>query len=97
MIYRMKLLTLVVSLFVLTKSAAGQESLIEIYQRALQNDPVIREAEANYLAMLEVKPQARSAVLPSLTLRAGASIGDSTNPNPATNFMTGEPSRVVVS
>ena len=55
MIYRMKLLTLVVSLFVLTKSAAGQESLIEIYQRALQNDPVIREAEANYLAMLEIK------------------------------------------
>ena len=97
MIYRMKLLTLVVSLFVLTKSATGQENLIEIYQRALQNDPVIREAEANYLAMLEVKPQARSAVLPSLTLSAGASIGDSTNPNPATNFMTGEPSRVVVS
>ena len=62
MIYRMKLLTLVVSLFVLTKSATGQENLIEIYQRALQNDPVIREAEANYLVMLEAKPQARSRI-----------------------------------
>ena len=97
MIYKMKLLTLVVSLFLLTKSAVGQEGLIEIYQRALQNDPMIREAEANYLVMLETKPQARSAVLPSLTLSAGASVGNSTNPNPATNFMTGEPSKVVVS
>ncbi|HET7608904.1 MAG TPA: TolC family protein, partial [Gammaproteobacteria bacterium] len=32
------------------------------------NDPAIREAEASYLATAEVKPQARSQILPTLTL-----------------------------
>lgn len=41
--------------------------LLQVYQRALQNDPVIREAEANRLATLENKPQARAALLPQLT------------------------------
>jgi outer membrane protein len=50
--------------------AAAQESLIEIYNRALQNDPAIREAEATYLAQAEAKPQARAALLPSLNLTA---------------------------
>ena len=33
-----------------------------------ENDPAIREAEATYLANAEVKPQARAALLPGLTL-----------------------------
>ena len=48
--------------------AAAQESLLDIYRRALQNDPLIREAEAQYLATAEVRPQARSNLLPGLTL-----------------------------
>jgi outer membrane protein len=40
--------------------------LLQVYQRALQNDPVIREAEANRLATLENKPQARAQLLPQL-------------------------------
>jgi outer membrane protein len=44
--------------------------LLEVYQRALQNDPSIREAEATYLATAEVKPQSRSTLLPSLSLGA---------------------------
>ena len=44
----------------LAAPASAQESLIEVYQRALENDPAIREAEATYLATAEVKPQARS-------------------------------------
>jgi outer membrane protein len=51
----------------------AQEGLIEIYQRALQNDPAIREAEATYLATAEVKPQARAALLPGLTANASRS------------------------
>ncbi len=43
----------------------------EVYQRALQNDPIIREAEANRLASLESKPQALSALLPQLAASAG--------------------------
>src|SRR5690606_35402483 len=45
---------------------SAQESLMDIYQRALQNDPMIREAEARYLANAEVRPQARSQLLPTL-------------------------------
>ena len=44
----------------LAAPASAQESLIDVYQRALENDPAIREAEATYLATAEVKPQARS-------------------------------------
>lgn len=50
--------------------AAAQESLLDIYRRALENDPLIREAEATYLATAEVRPQARSQLLPSLNLGA---------------------------
>jgi outer membrane protein len=49
-------------------TASAAESLLEIYQRALQNDPAIREAEAQYRAQAEVKPQARAALMPSLSL-----------------------------
>jgi outer membrane protein len=49
-------------------TASAADSLLEIYQRALQNDPTIREAEATYRAQAEVKPQARAALMPSLSL-----------------------------
>jgi outer membrane protein len=38
-----------------------------VYQRALQNDPQLKEAEATRLATLESKPQALSALLPQLS------------------------------
>jgi outer membrane protein len=46
---------------------ASAADLVAVYQRALQNDPQLREAEANRLAALESKPQALSALLPQLT------------------------------
>ena len=42
------------------------ENLFEVYQAAVKNDPVIREAEARRLAALEVKPQARGLLLPQV-------------------------------
>ncbi len=69
---------------------------MNVYQRALQSDPVIREAEAIYLATLEAKPQARSSLLPQLSLNAGATTSESRDPNPATNFQTGLPSTIVI-
>ena len=54
----------------LTAQVSAQESLIDIYNRALQADPAIREAEATYLSQSEVKPQARAALLPSVNLNA---------------------------
>ena len=41
--------------------------LVAVYQRALQNDPQLREADATRLAALEAKPQAVAALLPQLS------------------------------
>jgi len=54
---------------------AGAESLLEVYQRALQSDPLIREAEANRRATEEAVPQARGLLLPQLSASASESRG----------------------
>lgn len=45
---------------------AGAANLIEVYQRASQSDPQIREAEANRLATREARPQALAGFLPQV-------------------------------
>jgi outer membrane protein len=60
---------------VLACSAAQAADLLEVYQRAVQNDPLIREAEANRLASRESKPRAIGALLPQI--EAAGSIGQS--------------------
>src|SRR5271163_4529911 len=62
----MKRLLIVIALCVSAIPASGAD-LLAVYQRALQNDPQLREAEANRLATLEAKPQALSALLPQLS------------------------------
>ena len=47
-------------------ATAYSESLLEVYQQALQSDPLIHEAEARRLASLEASPQARGLLLPQL-------------------------------
>ena len=89
-------LLIAIGLLTVAQSGSAQEDLMNVYQRALQNDPVIREAEAIYLATLESKPQARSSLLPQLSLNAGVTTSESRDPNPATNFQTGQPSTIVV-
>jgi outer membrane protein len=57
-------------LFLLAFAAAAPAmpaDLLSVYQRALQNDPQLREAEATRLATLEAKPQALAALLPQLS------------------------------
>ncbi|HXQ31631.1 MAG TPA: TolC family outer membrane protein [Steroidobacteraceae bacterium] len=61
----------VASVALLLPALAVSADLAEIYQRALRNDPILREAEANRLAALEARPQALSALLPQLTGTAG--------------------------
>ncbi|AMN46092.1 hypothetical protein ACG33_03000 [Steroidobacter denitrificans] len=51
----------------LLASVAWPADLVTVYQRALQSDPQIREADANRLASLESKPQALAALLPQLS------------------------------
>jgi outer membrane protein len=61
----------VASLAAVTAQAAD---LKDVYERALTNDPLIREAEANRLAARESKPQAIATLLPQLS--AGANYDD---------------------
>jgi outer membrane protein len=56
-----------------TMQAAAAADLLAVYQRALQNDPQLREAEANRLAALEAKPQAVAALLPQVNSTAQVS------------------------
>ena len=46
---------------------ANAASLLEVYQQALQSDPLIHEAEARRLATLEAVPQARGSLFPQLS------------------------------
>jgi outer membrane protein len=62
---------------VLASSAAQAADLLEVYQRAVQNDPLIREAEANRLASRESKPRALSALLPEITASGSVAQQDS--------------------
>jgi outer membrane protein len=75
-----RLLTLVACIF--SFHAAAAADLVAVYQRALQNDPQLREAEANRLAALESKPQALAALLPQVT---GTAVANKERDNGATN------------
>ena len=72
--------------------AGATADLLEIYQRAVQSDPTIREAEAVYLATIEARPQAMSLWLPTLQLGAELAANRQEDPTRPTNFQTGEPS-----
>jgi outer membrane protein len=50
---------------------AAPKDLAGVFEDAVHNDPVIRQADANRLAAREARPQAWAAVLPQLTGTAG--------------------------
>ncbi|MEM7612845.1 MAG: TolC family outer membrane protein, partial [Pseudomonadota bacterium] len=72
----MRLLTIGVALAA-SATAVQAEDLLDIYQRALQSDPQIREAEATRLAAGELKPQARALLFPQISATASESRSDS--------------------
>ena len=53
--------------------------LTAVYQRALANDPQIREADALRLAAREARPQAWAAILPQISASASKTESDSTS------------------
>ncbi|HZO21410.1 MAG TPA: TolC family outer membrane protein [Steroidobacteraceae bacterium] len=59
---------LAASLFV--TGAAHAKDLVGVYEDALQNDPQIRQANANRLASREARPQAWASLLPQLSALA---------------------------
>src|SRR6267143_941610 len=52
--------------------AAPTKDLVGVFEDAVHNDPVIRQADANRLAAREARPQAWAAVLPQLNGTASA-------------------------
>ena len=62
-----------------------------VYERALQNDPQIREADANRLASRESKPQALAALLPQFN--ASGSYSDVNQEFSRTTLITVDPER----
>ena len=55
-------------LFSSMSGSAFSENLIQVYQQALKNDPQLKASEAGYLAALEQKPQALSALHPQVSV-----------------------------
>src|ERR1700736_900095 len=84
------------TLFALCVSAAPAPAadLLAVYQRALQNDPQLREAEANRLAALETKPQALAALLPQLAGSAQVSREHDTGTSTITQPLSSPPGPV---
>ena len=70
-------LALLPAFLVAAPSVSFAASLLEVYQQALQSDPLIHEAEARRLATYEAVPQARGSLLPQL--RAGGSWATGSN------------------
>ncbi|QDP73167.1 TolC family outer membrane protein [Legionella israelensis] len=65
--------TLHYCLIFLMASAANATDLMDIYQQALENDPIFKEAYATYMSSKEAIPQARAALYPQVTV--GSSVG----------------------
>src|SRR5215831_6991584 len=61
-------------------------NLLEVYERAKQADPTIRQADANRLATREGKPQALAALLPQLSASGNASRTKAEGSQPGTAF-----------
>jgi len=55
-------------------SVLPAENLYQVYQHALQSDPVLQTSEASYLAVMENKPQALAALKPQVSLSASTSV-----------------------
>jgi len=91
----MKRLLTVFALCVSAASAPAAD-LLAVYQRALQNDPQLREAEANRLAALEAKPQALSALLPQIGGSGLVTREHDSGPSTLTEPLTSPPGPVIL-
>jgi outer membrane protein len=69
--------------------------LVEVYQRALQNDPIIREADANRQAVRQAKPLAWSALLPLID--GAAAVGKQKSDGTSSFIAGDEPELIVTS
>ena len=78
----------------LASGLASGDTLLQIYEKAMQSDPLLREAEANRLATQEGKPIARGALLPQVSGRVN--LGVAAAGGTTTTFFGGSASDRVV-
>lgn len=78
-----------ISALLLAGAGAQSEDLLDIYELALMNDPLIREADATRLATREARPQALSALLPQINFSGTRSDRDSDGTNAFFDFTSG--------
>ena len=62
--------TLLIVPLMLVHAAAQSDTLLDIYDLALKNDPVLQAAQASYRAGQETEVQGRSALLPQVGAQA---------------------------
>src|SRR5882757_738125 len=91
----MKRLLTLLALCVSAASAPAAD-LLAVYQRALQNDPQLREAEAIRLAALETKPQALAALLPQIAGSGLVTREHDTGPSTITQPLSSPPGPVLL-
>ena len=78
------------ALLIAVAPIANGENLMDVYELALLNDPLVREAEATRMASVEAKPQARSALLPQLNFSGTRSDDSSDGLSSFFDFITGQ-------
>ncbi|MBA3562814.1 MAG: TolC family outer membrane protein [Gammaproteobacteria bacterium] len=93
---RSKNLTAFLTAGLLGVQAAPAEDLGDAYERAVQSDPLLREAEANRLAALEAKPQARALLLPQANFIASRAEQDQEGDQLQLDFETDEQNPTLV-
>lgn len=71
----------------LSSTVSAAPDLIDVYQQALANDPIYKQAYSTYMAAREAEPQAYSRLLPEVlgTGFLNRNRIDSTNPDPVFN------------
>ena len=62
--------TLLIVPLMFLHAAAHSDTLLDIYEMALKNDPVLKAAQASYRAGQEAEVQGRSALLPQVGAQA---------------------------
>jgi outer membrane protein len=68
--------SVLVTVALLSGPSAHAATLLEVYQQALQSDPLIHEAESRRLAAQEASPQARGLLLPQVAANGSWTDGD---------------------
>ncbi len=79
------MLRLLVFSVLLINLPVSAETLLELYEQAIQNDPQLKIAESDVLANRQLKPQAQSALAPQLNL--GGSISENIS---MSDWLTGD-------